>query len=155
MRFSPYDQSEYALQTDTGCLSPLPTIPGGYAVPEWNLLWAGIPELDDLLNLRRNDFHGFNQLVATFPYKRVLNLRNLYHNHAEIHAAMGNGAPTEAWAALKELVAHRQAKNLPVFMDMIEVEARLAKAQALIDVKEAADICHNILTVDFKARRRA
>lgn len=153
MRFSPYDMTEYSLQTKTVRLSPMQDKNGSIAEGEWNLVWASIPEFDDFLNLRRNDFKEFNRLVRAFPYPRLLGARGIYRRYTELHGVLQKGSPQDASGVIVR--ASLYSPDIAAAIDLHTMQARLAMAQSLIDVKEASVICQNILTVDFKARRRA
>lgn len=156
MRFSPYPMSEYVLQTMTTRLSPLQFKANDICEAEWNLLWASLPELDDFLNLRRDDFRAFNQLIQVFPYKRGLRVRDLYCQFPAIYRVLSAGTPREVAQTLDSLAALHPTLLGTETTDWLQtVKSRLAMAQSLLDVKEASAICQNILAVDFKARRRA
>lgn len=151
MQFSPYDQSDYALQTRTGpvCLgSPL-----GEGM--WNLVWAAHPELDNLLTVRYEDFDTFREMSKVFPFLRLVLTARLYGDSEPLRDAFNFGTPNDAMKAIASnysLVVARFKHDAMSWTNT--VEARLDMAQSLVDLREAAEVCRAVVAVDFRTRRR-
>lgn len=152
MRFSPYAMADYGLQHRGGSSVPLPLNP--YSEGQWNLLWTAVPEYDDFLNLKYEDFDAYWEMLKSFPFQQAAQARLLLTAPA-LASAFASGTPEQVLTALQQYRSQALAVFYPwgdrQFDKMV---ARLKMAQSLVDMSEAAALCSNVLRVDFRAGRR-
>jgi hypothetical protein len=144
---------DYALQHQGGVVMPIVNKP--YDEGLWNLYWASIPELDKFLDLPRDDFDGFRALAQGFPYIMAGRARRLMSLAPDIAGAFANEEPRIAALTLKACVAGVATVYGSEYSSWLDVvQSRLHMAQSLIDVRDAVEVCRNVVAVDFRARRR-
>lgn len=162
MRYSPYPASEYALKSEGQCFNPMfPEVnkgaPTDYDEAKWNLYWALIPELDQLLELQHGDFDGYARICKSIKFERKITANGMLAADRHLEAMLLHREPAELYGYLQ---AHKDTM-LKVALSPDDVDGwleimrvRLFSAQALIDVRDAAEVCRSVVAVDFRARKR-
>lgn len=154
MRYSPYEMEDYGLRHGAGTVAPAEIAPTDEAL--WNLCWASIPEYDAYLDLRYEDFEGFRALARAFPYSRKQRASALIASCPRLGLVLATGTPREAAQALPQ---HATAISTIFGVSAAEwvttVAGRLELAQTLVDVRDAAEVCRNVVRVDFRRGKRA
>lgn len=152
MRFSPYDMADYGLHHSAGILLPFEIAPEKEA--EWNLFWATVPELDAFLDLQFDDFDGYHALIETFPFSRRQQAKSI--TRLTVAEELIDGCtPAEAALVLRGLAPEIHEILGAGYGEWLNtIEARLAMAQSLVDMREAAALCQSVVAVDFRARKR-
>lgn len=153
MRYSPYAMEDYALQHREGSLSLFRMT--AYDEAAWNLYWAAIPKLDALLDMPFEDFDRFRVFSTEFPFIIKIKCDEVLARVPELRHELGSAEPKDALGTLHTHMSAVYETLGPLSLTWLEIVAgRLALAQSLVDVKEAAAICKAVVAVDFKAGRR-
>lgn len=154
MRFSPYAMEDYGLRHGAGFVLPvgMPT----HDDAAWNMSWASVPEYDKFLDLGYEDFGGFRGLISSFPFAMRGQAMMLMQGYPELAAAFAHGTPEEASAATRSLPPAALSYYFGALSKawITTTTGRLQMAQTMVDVSEAAEICKNVIAVDFRNRGR-
>lgn len=164
MRFSPYAMTDYGLQHPAGTVLPFnfdlygPT-PASAVPAAWNLYWALTPEIDRFLDLPFGDYGGFRVLCDAHPFRNAGLVGTALKRSPDLAEILSTDTPSgfaryfvtrtdSIYEALGSGYQQDIMLRLPILSERLEM------AQALVEAREAAELCQSIVAVDFRARKR-